>query len=245
MCILMTVVGLAPDYPVVLGANRDEAPGREGSAPRLVRDRPRTWAGLDPRAGGAWMGLNERGVVAVLTNRATPCFDSRLRSRGLLVLDVLRRVSAEGAVRTVRTLCAARRYNHFNLFCADRSGAFVLYYTGRVETQRVPPGVHVLSHAELDDPLRPKVRRAHDLLRRNPPPQTVEAWIERLKAVCADEDTAVAAPERICVRAGVTRTLSSTLLALHATDMARSAYWHRLGLPGEGEYKDYSGMLRG
>ncbi len=87
-------------YRVFVAANRDESYNRPSAPPQVHGTAPHRWFGpSDERARGTWLGINEHGLYAVITNRsdlrvtATP----QQRSRGLLVRDILESVSLEHA----------------------------------------------------------------------------------------------------------------------------------------------------
>ena len=103
MCIMVLAVGAHPDFPFVLAHNRDEHFARAAGSLTLHGD---VLCALDLQSGGTWMGANVRtGAVAALTNvRASPSRPSR--SRGELVLRVLR-----GDARATTT----REYQNYNL----------------------------------------------------------------------------------------------------------------------------------
>src|SRR3954447_20357315 len=90
MCLLALFYRAVGDAPVVVGANREEFYARGGLPPRLLGGRPAVLAGLDPAAGGTWLGVNEHGLLVALTNRPKSAVPPRPRSRGLLVRDLLR-----------------------------------------------------------------------------------------------------------------------------------------------------------
>ena len=69
MCLLALFYRVVEDAPVVVGANREEFYRRGGDPPRLHVGPPRFVAGVDPVAGGTWLGVNEHGVLAAVTNR--------------------------------------------------------------------------------------------------------------------------------------------------------------------------------
>ena len=59
------------DYRVFLAANRDEFYDRPSDLPRPRGHAPRRWFGpVDLRADGTWIGVNEHGLFAVITNRS-------------------------------------------------------------------------------------------------------------------------------------------------------------------------------
>ena len=92
MCLIALALGMHPDYPLVIAANRDEffdrptAPMSEwlsGSGMPII-------GGRDLRGGGAAMALSRKGRIAMPTNVRDP-LDNKVytRSRGELVLHWL------------------------------------------------------------------------------------------------------------------------------------------------------------
>ena len=70
MCTVVILRRPTHEWPLILGANRDEMLIRPWKPPaRHWPDRPDVMAGLDELAGGTWMGLNDTGVVACILNR--------------------------------------------------------------------------------------------------------------------------------------------------------------------------------
>lgn len=83
MCTVVLLRRPDHDWPLLLGANRDEMKDRPWSPPdRHWAEYPHVIAGCDELAGGTWMGINDDGVVACVLNRvgtlgAHPDFRSR------------------------------------------------------------------------------------------------------------------------------------------------------------------------
>ena len=70
MCTLVILRRPEHNWPVVIGANRDEMIDRPAKAPaRHWPDRPEVVAGIDLLAGGSWLGVNDSGVAAAVLNR--------------------------------------------------------------------------------------------------------------------------------------------------------------------------------
>jgi len=70
MCTLVILRRPEHDWPVIIGANRDEMIDRPWQPPgRHWPDRPEVVAGLDTLAGGSWLGINDWGVAAAVLNR--------------------------------------------------------------------------------------------------------------------------------------------------------------------------------
>src|SRR4051812_50066950 len=70
MCTLVILRRPEHDWPVVIGANRDEMIDRPAKPPgRHWPDRAEIVAGIDLLAGGSWLGVNDWGVAAAVLNR--------------------------------------------------------------------------------------------------------------------------------------------------------------------------------
>src|ERR1700693_6340250 len=89
MCLLALFYRVAEDAPVVVGANREEFYQRGGEPPRILEGPIRSVAGVDPVAGGTWIGVNEHGVMVAVTNRLKTQVPAYPRSRGLLARELL------------------------------------------------------------------------------------------------------------------------------------------------------------
>jgi hypothetical protein len=120
---------------LLLAANRDELKGRPWRAPaRHWPDRPDVIAGLDVRAGGSWLGVNDDGVIAAVLNRVGtlgPAIGKR--SRGELVLEALDHADAAAAAAALVDL-DPDAYRPFNLLVADARDAFWLRHVGGLPT---------------------------------------------------------------------------------------------------------------
>ena len=97
MCSIVILRQSDNEWPLIIGANRDEMASRKCLPPgRHWDDRPHVFAGKDLEAGGTWLGINNEGVVAAIMNRMDtlgPMEDKR--SRGELVLEALLRTPSE------------------------------------------------------------------------------------------------------------------------------------------------------
>ena len=144
-----------PEYPLVVAANRDERLDRPARSLVVLRpSRPRVLGGLDEVAGGTWLAVNDRGVVAGLTNRPAPGGrDLTKRSRGELPLMVAEHRSAEEGVSKLVATVRAGEYNPAWLLIGDRRA---LYYVEIAADQdptvrQLTPGIHVLENVALGE----------------------------------------------------------------------------------------------
>jgi uncharacterized protein with NRDE domain len=168
-------------WPVVIAANRDERLGRasEGWAIRDGAGGRRYAAPRDLVAGGTWMGVSARGVVAALTNYHAPASwypDPKRRSRGELVPRALAAPSAGEAYAALRATDLAH-WNPFHLVVADGADAFLVWYDGeRSGGEPLAPGLHVVTESDRDGrdpraelvrarwPVEPGIERLRDVL---------------------------------------------------------------------------------
>ena len=151
MCVLALAWHAHPDWQLVAAGNRDERHDRASAAlGRWMAREPAkvpVIAGRDLVAGGTWLGLNEDGRFAAVTNVRGAASDPG-KSRGMLVTDMLAGEEPEdlGA------------YNPFNLIAVEPEGP--MFLTNRPQPLRRPlgAGMHGLSNGLLDT-LWPKTLR--------------------------------------------------------------------------------------
>ncbi len=241
MCTLIVLHRCDEEAPLLAAANRDEYLDRPAAGLALRRaGSRRAVAPHDLRAGGTWLGLNEAGVFAGLTNRPAPRDDSR-RSRGHLVLEALACGSAPEAARQLER-APANAYNPFNCLVADGREAFVVVYDDKPSVTPLAPGVHVVGNADPDDRRDPKVA---SLLERAEAAAALapEERLGALASICRSHEGPSGPLGPPCVHAGRYGTRSSTLLRL-ARDPARTALHHADGPPCETAHEDHGALLR-
>jgi uncharacterized protein with NRDE domain len=156
VCLLVVAWRYVEQWPLLVGANRDEWLDRPATAITVLRrEGPRVLGGRDKRAGGTWMAVNEHGVVCGLTNRPMADGpDPNKQSRGRLPLVAARARTAEEAADALAAEVAAGSYNPAWLLVGDRRS---LHYMAvdpdePTEPQRLGPGLHVLENAALETP---------------------------------------------------------------------------------------------
>lgn len=245
MCTLIAIKNQREDFPLVVAANRDEMLARPATAPRVVHpEAPRVIAGLDEQSGGTWMGANDAGLFAAITNqRQEDGQDPTLESRGAIVMDALRRTSVEG-IEAMLSELDGRRFNGFNLLFGDPRELRIAY--GRrdratVVIERLGDGVHVVVNDRLGSERFPKVDRARALVE----PHVAAPWDElraRLEDALGDHEVppldAVEAPppgsifthemvravQALCIHTPAYGTRSSQVLALSDGGVAQYLY---------------------
>lgn len=238
MCLLALLYRVAADAPVIVGANREEAYDRGGEPPQILQGSCRSVAGIDPLAGGTWLGVNEYRLLIAVTNRPKSVLPAKPRSRGLLVRQFLDLPSAEAAVACAAGELASGRYAGCNLLAADAQGASVLHAGDWLRVRPLPPGLHVLSAHDVNDEADRRIGHALWWLRQQNSASATE-WIESLKSLCAQPGNG---GPPICIHGDRGGTVSSSIIALRST-LARSSYWHAQGPPDRTPYRDYSPLF--
>ena len=229
--------------PLVLAANRDEYLDRPAEKPSLRRSGSRrVLAPRDLQAGGTWLGLNDAGLFAALTNRPCKTPDPSFRSRGLVVFEALREASAPDVIEALGTL-PERAYNPFNFFVSDGDAAFAAIYQGKLRVTRLEPGPHVIGNADPDDRSVPKIARL--LVRAERIAEgDADGALGALAEVCrTHEGDGKRGPlDDTCIHAGGYGTRSSTLVRL-GPDPSRNQFRHAEGAPCQAAYEDLTPFL--
>ncbi|MBR0553883.1 NRDE family protein [Sphingomonadaceae bacterium LXI357] len=147
MCVLALAWRTHPEWRLVAVGNRDELHSREALALARWEDAPGVIAGRDVMGGGTWLGVEERGRFAVVTNVRNPDGpDPAKLSRGALVTDML--TDGSGAALTVRP----EAYNPFSLIAVDGGHAHLMTNRPEALVKPLAPGMHGLSNGVMDAP---------------------------------------------------------------------------------------------
>ncbi|WP_220762428.1 MULTISPECIES: NRDE family protein [unclassified Shewanella] len=157
MCILFVALQTHPEFPLIICANRDEFHHRPTQPAHFWPASNKTnkvLAGKDLEAGGTWLGVNQQGKIAGLTNiRAPELNQIDMRSRGELVLKALEPDGIEQEWLTRHS----RFYNPFNLLFGDEN-SLQCFDSRSQKLQRLSSGFHSISNGALDD-IWPKMAR--------------------------------------------------------------------------------------
>lgn len=238
MCTLVVVSRVWPELPLLVAANRDERLGRPNWPPaEYPVGETRVFGPRDAVAGGTWLGVNEHGLFAGITNRFGVAPDPSRRSRGLLVADALSMRDFETAVAQ-SSLHPASAHNGFHLVLATRESAALVYNDGAsVKQASLGPGVHVYTERSLgaaDAAREHFVRRAFAALAaRNAAPTDEE--IIRILSVPSSKETPFDGTV-MDVSALNYGTRSSTILRMLPSTFA---FQHADGPPTRTPYQSY------
>lgn len=188
MCILFMALGVNPDYPLILCANRDEYHHRPTAPAHFWPPEQTVLAGQDLLAGGTWLGLNRKGFISALTNIRSPAHHSDNRqSRGELIPRFLGSPNDFPAWLTDH----ARHYNPFNLVYGQEQD-FYCFNSLTPEHVKLTPGCHAISNGAMDDvwPKMAKGQQALEQLVINGKPDE-QALLEIMRDESRPEDNAL------------------------------------------------------
>lgn len=205
MCLILFAHQIYPQYPLVVAANRDEFFGRETRSAQFWEDenQGQVLAGKDLVLGGTWLGVNQQGRFAAVTNVRDPSAETKKPlSRGELTLNFL--TGDLEPMAYLNSLYANRdEYAGYNLLVGD--GRELAYLNNQGATPSLlQPGVYGLSNALLDSPW-PKVISGRNALK-----QCVEDGpsTDKLLQLMADRGQA---EEEVLPETGVSRELEKVL----------------------------------
>ncbi len=156
MCLIACAWNVHPRWRLLLLGNRDELHARPAAPLARWADAPHVMAGRDLEAGGTWMGVDDSGRAAVVTNVRDPAADKNGSSRGHLVADYLRG-GATASDQGRALLAHAGTYRPFNLLLFDAREAIYLGNHPASGMELLAAGVYGLSNADLHTPW-PKTR---------------------------------------------------------------------------------------
>jgi len=197
--------------------------------------------GIDRKAGGTWLGVNQYGLFVVVANRPKINVPSEPRSRGLLCRELLSmRHAREAAEHTAREL-ATGCYAGANYVCADADFGAVVYGGNQIELVELEPGLHLLTNGNLNDPndQRQQFVRRQLTLQKLDSAVTFLAVASRAFARKPD----ASGRRGVIVSGSEYGTVSSTLLSL-ATKQQNAVYQYAPGPPCDCAYDDCSALLR-
>ncbi len=201
-------------------------------------DQPDILAGRDRLAGGSWMGLNGAGVVAAVLNRPGSLGPAQGKlSRGDLPLLALTHDTAAAASRAIMAL-DGRDYRSFNLVMADRHGVYFIRNddSGTMSALVLPPGLHMVTARDPDDPASARVARHLPRFRAATAPEPPDwgDWARLLADEAGPRDAALNVPPQDGFG-----TVCASLLAIPE---AGSATWlFAPGRPGDAAFAQAAG----
>lgn len=263
MCTLALYFQEFKDYPLIVAANRDEYLTRPSASPQLLVEHPLIFGGKDLLAGGTWLGVNERGLLAGITNRRSDGQkdSSAARSRGLLCLDILKTKDPAEACALLRGEKGAD-YQPFNLVVANAQEGYVAHNVGeKIEWLKLGKGLHVVSNTSIYDEKAAKANHAYTLfsdaakqVQQSTNRSFFQRWFaggmpawdqpsfirlfQKILSNHALRPGSRDPKDAICVHAGNYGTVSSTVI-FYMQSEKRFFYHHAAAPPCRGAYESY------
>ena len=220
MCSIILLRQSDSEWPVIIGANRDEMSNRNSLPPaRHWIDRPHIFAGKDLEAGGTWLGINDYGVFCGIMNRInTLGSDPNKRSRGELVLDALDHADASDSLNAIVEI-EKSSYRGFNMLIADNMNAYWVKSSEDseiVEYFNIPDGLSMITAYDRNDINSKRIKNylSKFSIVESPDP-SLDNWMDwemLLGSTYSDDQDPLSA---MCVRTEIGfNTVSSCLIAL-------------------------------
>ena len=150
MCLIVCAWKTNPNYPLILGTNRDEYHSRPTKKLHWWPDNPKILGGRDLHAGGTWLALNKTGHLSAVTNHRIKekTKNNIFRTRGELVSKFL--LEEKLPIDFIKNI-NQHAYQKFNLLITD--GIDLIYTSNHGHPhQKLKPGVYGLSNSALDTP---------------------------------------------------------------------------------------------
>lgn len=238
MCLLLVLRGLHPEYPLLIANNRDEYRSRPSAPPGLwVGSRHRVLSPRDRAKQGTWLGINDAGMFAGLTNLHDPAPDPTAPSRGELPHLVLDSDNLDEAARALQQRVAGAGFRPFQLLAATPRRSLLAVHDG-AELQLSWPkdeALLITNEHRLGELSLPGLEgfRAPDL--------SLEARIDGLQTLLS---TPPAPGRHAVLKTGEDYgTVSSGVLALPVGG-APLIWRHAQGRPDQVAYKNYGNLQR-
>lgn len=218
MCTVILLLRPGHRWPVLIAANRDERLDRPWDAPGAYwPGQSSVMAGRDRLGGGTWMAMRG-GLVAAVLNRPGSLGPALGKlSRGGLPLMAMGHESADAASRALLGLDGGS-YRSFNMVVADRRSAHFIRGLGhgRPEGWALPPGLHVVTAHDPNDPGSPRAQAQLPRFAASPVPDpTGDDWAA-WQRLLADRSGPRAAALNVPPRDGF-GTVCSSLVGLPAS----------------------------
>jgi uncharacterized protein with NRDE domain len=241
MCLLAVQYKSVPEAPILVAANREEAYDRSSLVPSIQPGKPRVLSGVDEKAGGTWLGVNQNGLFVGAANRPRLYVPASPKSRGLLCRDLLKANSARQAIDMAMEELTANTYEGVNFIVADYESGWAVHGGDDPHVVELMDGLNIISSYDLNDLRDERQKLARRLLTL----QTLDSAVKFLAVASKAFARPPAAPDRpgMVVQGKERGTVSSTLIAL-GKKPRDAIYQYASNSPDQARYEDYSPLLR-
>lgn len=248
---------MSKDIPVIALHNRYARTGSLEYPPRSYRGEHTVYCPFDVSSEGTWIGFNAMGLFVAVTDQHSGEDKIVRRSRGRLVLEILRTFSKAREVTEYLKREVVKGYRRGNFVIADKDEGFHVLYDEGVTTCEFGEDVHVFTNLTLLPGMRissqiegileraeTRKKRALELAGKVEV-QDLDKTLRALQRIAADhgEDRGRCS---ICYHdeMGEWRMTSSTIIAVKR-NVVESRILYCMGNPCRNEFIDYSYLLKG
>jgi len=239
MCSLIVLRGLCSSHPLVIAANRDEQIGRKSSPPGIWHgERRRVLSPRDRVAGGTWLGVNDLGRFAGLTNVHGDIPVADAPSRGHLPHLALDHDDLDAGVEAVLSLVTKQAHSGFQLVVADRDRTVVIRNAAAKVScvEWSEPALSVTNEHAAGEwwprDLEPALASGLDLAAR------LDALASAVKDCGGDGH------HTVCKHGETYGTVSSSLIAVPADNVREMSWLYAPGPPDTVAYRNYGNLAR-
>jgi len=220
MCSIVILRQSDSEWPILIGANRDEMVERQSLSPgRHWNQQKHIIAGKDVEAGGTWLGVNDYGLVAAVLNRMDTLGPLKnKRSRGELVLEALDHADASEALNAIVDI-EKDSYRGFNMLIADNTNAYwIKSDEGNpiIEYFDIPEGLSMITAHDRNDMSSERIKTYLDQFSiATAPDPTTSNWTDWELLLGSSYSKSNNPLSAMCVKTDMGfQTVSSSLIAL-------------------------------
>jgi hypothetical protein len=241
MCTMAIYYRAVRGTPILVAANREERIDRPTQYPKIQPGTPRVVCGIDRKASGTWLGVNQHGLFCAVLNRPKRHMPLEPRSRGLLCRELLELRNAREASEYAAKELSTGIYAGANYVCADPRFGAVVYGGDKIDIAEITPGLHVITNGNMDN-FRDE---RHELVHRMLTLHTLDSAVTFLAVASRTFSRRPDSNGRrgVVILGKEFGTVSSTLLAL-SRKIQSSVMQYSSGPPCDNPYDDLSALLR-
>ena len=154
MCTSIVLFRKSHNWPLIIASNRDESLKRQSLLPgRHWNKYPNILGGKDLKKNGSWIGINDNKIVSIMHNRKPNQIKKKFKSRGKLILEVLKYKNIESAIKYFKHL-KKENFDNFNLFIASVKKCFWVKNDNKYKNiivKELNEGLHILTGKDYKD----------------------------------------------------------------------------------------------
>lgn len=231
------------DFPLIVAQVRDERYDRQPSTvPCLIDSFPiAVVAPIDVKTGGTWIGVTQTGWFASLTNQDEMTFHTNVKSRGKLMMDIVKSSQHVDAARMLTSLDPSE-YNSFNVVFGRPGSMFMsrvhhdmTKVPRQVDAMALGQGIHVVTNDETNiDAYAEKKRSLTQDVEKFKDINSHTALHWALRSVLASHNPSGDPYQSMCVHDAAANNFGSVSSAIITVDNEGEVkYWHLDGQPCE------------